>query len=105
MTEIRFIEGNGLLTGFQISGHSTAGVSDELGKIVCSSISSAAYMAANTMSEIIGAEIDADVSDGYMKIVLKTSVEASQVTLKGFLLHAKEIAKQYRNYVKVYSEV
>ena len=62
-------------------------------------------MAANTLSEIVGAELEAEVSDGYMCIKLKSLVEQSQITLKGFYLHASELAKNYRNYVKVYSEV
>jgi uncharacterized protein YsxB (DUF464 family) len=105
MTKIRFFENDGLLIGYEISGHSTSSAQDIDGKIVCSAVSSAAYMAANTLSEIVGAELEADVSDGYMCVKLKSLVEQSQVTLKGFYLHASELAKNYRNYVKVYSEV
>ncbi len=105
MTKIRFFESDGLLSGYEISGHSTSSAQDIDGKIVCSAVSSAAYMAANTLSEIIGAELETEVSDGYMCIKLKSLVEQSQVTLKGFYLHASELAKDYRNYVKVYSEV
>ena len=105
MTKIRFFENDGLLIGYEISGHSTSSAQDIDGKIVCSAVSSAAYMAANTLSEVVGAELEADVSDGYMCIKLKSLVEQSQVTLKGFYLHASELAKNYRNYVKVYSEV
>ncbi|MBO5746496.1 MAG: ribosomal-processing cysteine protease Prp [Clostridia bacterium] len=105
MTKIRFFECDGLLIGYEISGHSTSSAQDINGKIVCSAVSSAAYMAANTLSEIVGAELEAEVSDGYMCIKLKSLVEQSQITLKGFYLHASELAKNYRNYVKVYSEV
>ncbi len=105
MTKIRFFESDGKFTGYEISGHSTSSAQDIDGKIVCSAVSSAAYMAANTLSEIVGAELEAEVSDGYMCIKLKSLVEQSQITLKGFYLHASELAKNYRNYVKVYSEV
>lgn len=105
MTEIKFYGKNGLITGYEISGHSTVSEHDTDGKIVCSAVSSAAYMAANTLSEIIGAETEAEVSDGYMSITVKSKISESQVILKGFLLHARELATDYRNYVKVYSEV
>ncbi len=105
MTEIKFFGGDGLLTGYEIFGHSTVSANDTDGKIVCSAVSSAAYMAANTLSEIVGAELEASVSDGYMFIVVKSKILESQVTLKGLLLHARELATDYRNYVKVYSEV
>lgn len=105
MTEIKFYGKKGLITGYEISGHSTVSKHDTAGKIVCSAVSSAAYMAANTLSEIIGAEMEAEVSDGYMSITVKSKISESQVILIGFLLHARELATDYRNYVKVYSEV
>ncbi len=105
MTEIRFLKDKGSVIGFEITGHSTVSAEDTEGKIVCSAVSSAAYLTANTLSEIVNAEIDADIRDGYMKIKLKSKISESQVTLKGFYLHASELANQYRNHVKVYSEV
>ena len=105
MTEIRFLKDNGSITGFEIKGHSTVSAEDTEGKIVCSAVSSAAYLVANTLSEIVKAEILADVSDGYMEIKLKSKISQSQVILEGFYLHASELANQYRNHVKVYSEV
>ncbi len=105
MTEIRFFSEGEMITGYEISGHSTSFYDDIDGKLVCSFISSAAYLTANTLSEIVKAQVEAEVDDGYMKIDVKSKVSESQITLKGFLLHARELAKDYRNYVKVYSEV
>lgn len=105
MTEIRFFGQDGVILGYEISGHSTSSYDDTDGKIVCSAVSSAAYMAANTLSEIVGAKLDTDINDGYMLVKLMSSVDESQNTLKGFMLHSKELSKIYRNYVKVYSEV
>ena len=105
MTEIRFFESDGMLSGFEIKGHSTVSAEDLEGKIVCSAVSSAAYLTANTLSEIVKAELLTDVSDGYMLVRLKSCISDSQVTLRGFLIHANELAKNYRKHVKVYSEV
>lgn len=105
MTSVKFYLQEGLLSGFDVSGHSTSSVDDETGKIVCSAVSSASYLVANTISEIIGAEIDAQVSDGHMSVKLKGQLSECQDLLKGFKLHMQELAKQYHNYLKVYSEV
>ncbi len=107
MTEIRFFNEDKMITGYEISGHSSSNCDDLEGKIVCSAVSSAAYLTANTLSDVIFADISAEVDDrqGYMKIDVKSKLSESQITLKGFLLHARELASQYRNYVKVYSEV
>ena len=105
MTEIKFYKQDVLITGFEITGHSTSSVDDFDGKLVCSAVSSAAYLVANTLGEIIKAKLITDVKDGYMLVKLSSKLEESQVTLNGFLLHSNELAKQYRNYLKVYSEV
>ena len=54
MTRVKFLFKNGSLSGYEIKGHSTNCVDDLEGKIVCSAVSSAAYMTANTITEIIG---------------------------------------------------
>ena len=105
MTSVKFEIKNGKLIGFEISGHSSSSYKDEAGKVICSAVSSAAYMAANTVTEIIGAEVEAKVSDGYMLIRLKTQVDESQAVLKGLRLHLNELAAQYCNHIKVNPEV
>ena len=107
MTEVKFFGQQGLITGFEISGHCTFDADDFDGKLICSSVSSAGYMAANTILEIVGARavVDIDDDNGFMSVKLKTKLDESQVTLKGLLLHLSELAKQYRKYLKVYSEV
>ena len=105
MTSIKFSLTNGKLTGYEISGHSSSSYKDEAGKIICSAVSSAALMAANTLTEIIGAEVDAKVYDGYMRITLINKIEESQAVLKGLRLHLNELAAQYRKHINVNPEV
>ena len=62
-------------------------------------------MAANTLTEIIGAEVDANVEDGYMMVNLINKVDESQVVLKGLRLHLNELAAQYCKHIKVNPEV
>lgn len=105
MTEVRFYVQKGLLTGFEMAGHSTSSADDEDGRLVCSAVSSAAFMAANTLTEVVGASAETEVSDGHMCVRLTSKLDESQIVLRGFELHLYELAKQYRNHVKVYSEV
>ena len=105
MTTICFHCFKGKLTGFSVSGHATQNAADENGRLVCAAISSAAYMAANTLSEVLGLQLNAIVRDGEMQVTLKNGVEQAQVVLKGFRLHCEQLEKQYKGLVTVYSEV
>ena len=70
---------------FTIQGHSG---SAECGQdIICAAVSSAAYMAVNTITEILGQKVSADVRDGYMKISLSGTNEAASDIIRGLELH------------------
>lgn len=105
MTRVRFLEKEGTLCGFSLSGHSSKSCDDELGKTVCAAVSSAAYMAANTVTEIIGDKADAKVGDAEMEFIVHSPSDKSAAVLEGFRLHIKELSEQYGNNVKIYSEV
>ena len=107
MTEARFLFENDILVGFHLNGHSTASAEDEVGRLVCASISSAAYMTANTITEIIGAEAVAEVDEykGKMLFKVKSDYESSMHVLLGFKLHMEQLSEQFTDYIKVISEV
>ena len=105
MTTVKFFKCDGILTGFEISGHSSENHKDFEGKIVCSAISSAAYLTANTLVEVIGVKIFTKVNDGYMYLKLESNFEEAQISLMGLELHLKELAKQYRKQISFISEV
>ena len=88
-----FTVSNGLICSYEISGHSD--FSEQGSDIVCSAVSSAAYMAANTVTDIIGDFAAADVRDGYMRFEIKNPCESSKLVLEGLRLHLKELSKQY----------
>lgn len=70
--------------------------------ILCAFVSSAAYMAANTITEIIGADAQAADKDGDMLVRVKENeAESCRVVLEGLLLHLKNTEEQYPNYLKV----
>ncbi len=99
MIRVKFLIGNNRLTGFEIKGHAMFA---ESGKdVVCAAVSSAAYMAANTVTEIIGAKAKAAAADGAMHFEVKEPCDKCLAVLKGFELHMTELSKQYPQNIKV----
>ena len=90
----------GRLTGFHISGHS--GYDEEGKDIICAFVSSAAYMAANTMTDIIGVKARTDVSDGNMLVrVSSKDAERCKDILEGLKLHLMNTEEQYPEFLQV----
>ena len=105
MTCVKFLFKDGSLSGFEVKGHSTQNGDDLEGKIVCSAVSSAAYMTANTITEIIGDRCEITIDDAKMYLSAKTPSESTVSVLKGFKLHITELSKQYSNRIKIITEV
>ena len=93
MIRVRYKTAGGLLTGFTLSGH--AGAGDHGQDIVCAAVSSAAYMTANTVTDVIGATADITVNDGYMDLTVTDNVIGCQDILSGFRLHLQAMQEQY----------
>ena len=87
---------------FTVKGHS--GSAEAGSDIVCAAVSSAVYMAANTVTEILGVQAQAEVKDGYLRFSCSGSQAASDV-IRGLLLHLEELACQYPDRIKVTTEV
>ena len=99
MTQVRFYIDENRLTGFEISGHS--GFALEGSDIVCAAISSAAIMAANTITEVIGDRADISEKDGYLSFRLIDSNDTSIKILDGLKLHLTQISEQYPDNIKI----
>ena len=101
MINIKFYQSSdGAPLGFMIKGH--AGFGTHGNDIVCSAVSSAAYMTANTLIEIMHINVEADVQEGMMKIIIpqESATEAKNILL-GLQLHVSELAKQYPKNVTI----
>ncbi len=85
--------------GFRVTGHAGAGVAGE--DIVCAAVSSAAYMTANTITEILGATAAITVDDGLMDLTVTHGAEACQTILAGFRLHIEALQDQYPSRVHI----
>ena len=102
MTGVKFLADSKGLYGFEISGHSSQSCDDNGGKIVCAAVSSAAFMAANTITEIIGDKAEAIVDDALMVVRCENPSDKSKAVLEGLKLHLTELATQYSNNIKIF---
>ena len=99
MIKVRFFLSEGRYKGFEITGHS--GSAERGRDIICSAVSSAAYMTANTVSEIYKVPAEISDGDGYLKLLLKEDGDELQNLLKGFELHVRELSDQFPKNIKV----
>ena len=88
--EFRYRDGE--ISGFSIKGHA-GGVFGE--DVVCAAVSSAAYMTANTLSDVCRLPVKATVKDGEMTVMLCSLNENAKMVLDGFLLHVKGLQEEY----------
>ena len=99
MIRIEFKKQGDLLTGFECKGHT--GLADSGEDVVCAFISSACYLTANTITDVIKLDARASASDGYMSLRIKSSPEKAQDILNGLVLHMTELQKDYPQNIKV----
>jgi len=99
MIRVRFFKKGDLLTGFECKGHS--GTAESGQDVICAFVSSACYMAANTVTEVIGLQATAKDAEGYMRLAIHQSPDKAQDILNGLQLHLTELAGQYPDIIKV----
>ena len=94
-----------LLIGFRLSGHAGCGEAGE--DIVCAAVSSAAYLTANTLTDVVHANVSATVDEGFLRVqVASRDAELCRVPLEGFKLHLLNLEEQYPQAIQVsYEEV
>ena len=102
MTSVKFLVDSNLIYGFEINGHSSLNCDDEVGKIVCAAVSSAAYLTANTITEIIGDKAEVFVDDAVMNFKVLNPSDSSVKVLDGLRLHLNELSNQYSNNIRIY---
>ena len=102
MTRVRFSADEKGLYGFEISGHSSEDGDDEIGKIVCAAVSSAAYMAANTVTDIIGDKAEIFVDDAVMRFYVKNPSVCTVKVLEGLRPHLTELSEQYGSNITIH---
>lgn len=99
MINVKFLKADDILIGFEAKGHSMSAPKGE--DLICAFVSSACLMAANTVTEVIGADADASADDGYLKLLIKNSANSAQDILNGLKLHLTELQKDYPENINV----
>ena len=104
MTKATFYFDENVPYGFLISGHSGFAESGE--DIVCASVSSVAYMVANTITEILRVNAEIEVNDGKMKLIInKEQRHITKDILLGLKLHLEGLEEQYPEFIETLTEV
>ena len=97
MIKATFYKRGEILSGFEIEGHS--GYAEEGSDIICASVSSVAYMAVNTITDVIGEKADISISDGYFRFITESKRNETRVVLEGLKLHVSALADEYKQYI------
>ncbi|MDR3179062.1 MAG: ribosomal-processing cysteine protease Prp [Oscillospiraceae bacterium] len=95
-----------MFLGFDVNGHSEHSEPGEY-DIVCAAVSSAACMAANTITGVllVKAHVSLEKNNGALYFrALSGDLKATHDVLKGFEIHLLEIAKEYSNSLLVKTE-
>ena len=94
MIRAEFFSRHGGLVGFCISGHAGSGETGH--DIVCAAVSSAAYLTANTITDVIGANAAVCIKGGRMSLqISEHDIVPCRDLLKGFQIHMVSLSKQY----------
>lgn len=104
MTGAVFFRREGRLTGFSVQGH-TDDSGSTAARLVCAAVSSAVYLTANTVTDVIGAKAEVSVSEGEMTLRLSEDNASAQALLEGLLLHLTQLSEQYQKYIAIKTEV
>lgn len=99
MIEVEFYNGINGLCGFIVTGHSVENAESE--DVICAFVSSACLMAANTITEVIRLDADAQAESGRMKLMILENANKAQDILNGLKLHLTELQKDYPHNIKV----
>ena len=100
MIKISFFVVNSVLIGYEISGHSGYKKAGE--DIICASVSSAAYMICNTITDILLIDAEVEIRDGFMSVILtRNDAITAQIVLEGLKLHMVELQKDYSDFIIV----
>ena len=100
MISVVFFNDSGSLRGFRLSGH--AGFAESGQDIVCAAVSSAAYLTANTVTDVAGVPADVTEKDGLLELTIAPQDAATvRDVLEGFRLHMTQLAEQYPQHITI----
>ncbi len=103
MIKAEFLRYSGALVGFSVSGHAGAG---EYGQdIVCSAVTSAVMLTANTITDFLLADADVKIGENKVSLELLDSDSAKSTTaeqvIASFEKHLEIIAEEAKGTIQI----
>lgn len=100
MTKVCFLFDGDVVMSLTASGHSGAGA--EGSDIVCSAVSSALYMAVNTITDVLMLSPQIEIDEGFMKVQMNFyQAQKAKTVTDGLWLHLNGLAEQYPRNLKL----
>ncbi|MGN0643306.1 MAG: ribosomal-processing cysteine protease Prp [Huintestinicola sp.] len=99
MIKAVFFRKNGQLSGFDLSGH--AGYADRGYDIVCASVSSAAQLVMNTVTEHFKADALAEAYEDRLYLMVISSCDASFKLIESMHEHLGFIAEEFAGTISI----
>ena len=101
MTKISFIYCGDALAGYEMDGHASD-TQAEGEDVLCAALSSAAYLVANTITDVLHVDAEIEVDDGYMMLIApKKDLEKCADIFTGLKLHFESLAEDYGDSIEL----
>lgn len=103
MINVVFTKKHNCFISFNINGH--ADFNNEGYDIVCSAVSALAYTFANGITEIVGANAEISICDGFLNLDLKNenlnNIQKCQILMDTMLSGMQNMEISYGDYIRV----
>ncbi|MBE6832871.1 ribosomal-processing cysteine protease Prp [Faecalispora sporosphaeroides] len=101
MIQVLFLQQpDGELLGFHMTGHS--GLAQEGSDILCAAVSSAAYLVANAITDVVQVKAELSVAQGDMSLQIpERAVFLCRTLLQGLRLHLTGLQEQYPDNIRI----
>ncbi len=94
-----FFRKNGVISGFEISGHS--GYAESGSDIVCASVSSAVQMTANTITDVFGYKADVDVGENTISVTTALCDKTLLKLYDGLVMQLKLLSQEFKGTINI----
>ena len=101
MIRVKIVRAGKDFLGFECKGH--AGYAPEGSDIICSAVSVLAFTCANALESVAGKKAEAEVSDGFMKVMLseKDVSPETQIIFQTIFQGFSDLAEEYPKYLRL----
>ena len=101
MIRVKIVRAGKDFLGFECKGH--AGYAPEGSDIICAAVSVLTTTCANALESVAGKQAQAEVSDGYMRVMLseKDVSSETQIIFQTIFRGLSDLAEEYPKYLRL----